>query len=533
VNIVEMLAPQVAARPNAPAIIDRHRGAARTLSFAELDHQSKQGAAFLRGCGLRRGDGVLLFQPMSAELYVALLAIFRLGLVAIVMDPSGGLTAIERCCAAFPPSAFFGGPKAHLLRLISRAIRRIPVQIVVAAGMPGATPWRRAHEMPACEDIEACVPDLPALVTFTGGGTGPPKAACRTHGFLLAQYRALLDVLDVSPGEVDLTTLPIVALANLASGVTSLIPDADLRVPGSIDAGPVLDQIDAHHATRTSASPALLERLADHCLAHGRAIPRFEKVLTGGGPVFPDVLDKICRVAPNADPAAIYGSTEAEPIARVAASAISDDDRQAMLRGRGLLAGRPVPAVTVRILPDRTGASLGRLSRERFEKTCLPPGEPGEIVVSGAHVLTGYLHGRGDQETKFRVDDVCWHRTGDAGCLDQSGRLWLLGRCEAKVSDARGVLYPFAVEAAARQHHNVLRVALTADRDGRRVLAMQLREPRDPDTDVRLVRESLAWAGVDSFRVYHRLPVDLRHNAKIDYRALGRLLDRQPMAAAD
>ena len=69
-----MLTPQVAARPDAPAIIDRHRGAARTLSFAELDRQSKQGAAFLRSCGLRRGDGVLLFQPMSAELYVALLA---------------------------------------------------------------------------------------------------------------------------------------------------------------------------------------------------------------------------------------------------------------------------------------------------------------------------------------------------------------------------------------------------------------------------------------------------------------------------
>jgi hypothetical protein len=62
---------------------------------------------------------------------------------------------------------------------------------------------------------------------------------------------------------------------------------------------------------------------------------------------------------------------------------------------------------------------------------------------------------------------------------------------------------------------------------------MQLREPRDPRTDVRLVRESLAWAGIDSFRVYRRLPVDVRHNAKIDYRALGRLVDRQPMAAAD
>src|SRR4029453_11073042 len=109
------------------------------------------------------------------------------------------------------------------------------------------------------------------------------------------------------------------------------------------------------------------------------------------------------RAAPHPGPGAIGGPPEAEPIARVAASAISDEDRQAMLRGGGLLAGRPVPTVTVRILPDRIGASIGPLSRDRFENTCLPPGEPGEIVVSGAHVLTGYLHGRGDQETKFRV----------------------------------------------------------------------------------------------------------------------------------
>jgi hypothetical protein len=71
------------------------------------------------------------------------------------------------------------------------------------------------------------------------------------------------------------------------------------------------------------------------------------------------------------------------------------------------------------------------------------------------------------------------------------------------------------------------------DRGGRRVLAMQLRATRDPGADLRVIRESLAWAGVDSFRVYRRLPVDHRHNAKIDYSALGQLLDRQPIAAVD
>lgn len=61
-------------------------------------------------------------------------------------------------------------------------------------------------------------------------------------------------------------------------------------------------------------------------------------------------------------------------------------------------------------------------------------GEIGEIVVTGQHVLKGYLDGRGDDETKFRVEEEIWHRTGDSGYLDEQGRLWLwnlseLGSC--------------------------------------------------------------------------------------------------------
>ena len=61
--------------------------------------------------------------------------------------------------------------------------------------------------------------------------------------------------------------------------------------------------------------------------------------------------------------------------------------------------------------------------------------QPGEIVVSGAHVGAGYVGGVGDAETKFRVGEVIWHRTGDAGYLDAHGRLWLLGRCSARIAD--------------------------------------------------------------------------------------------------
>jgi acyl-CoA synthetase (AMP-forming)/AMP-acid ligase II len=339
-------------------------------------------------------------------------------------------------------------------------------------------------------------------LTFTSGSTGDPRAAVRTHGFLLAQHRVLDRSLRLKAGEVDLTTMPIVLLANLASGVTSLIADADLRRPGAIDPAPVVAQLQRYPVVSTAASPAFLERLAKYCSARGLTLPGLRKVFTGGAPVFPHVLEQVQRMAPDAEVTAVYGSTEAEPIAHIAYHEIADADRKAMLAGRGLLAGVPVPEIRVRILSNDGG--------------------PGEIAVSGEHVLPGYLHGQGDSETKFREDGVVWHRTGDAGYLDDRGRLWLLGRCCARIEDRHGVLYPFAAETAVYQDARVRRAALVAH-EGRRVLALEFWDGRaEPDREM-LDRE-LSWAHVDEVRVCRTLPVDSRHNAKIDYPALHRML---------
>ena len=161
------------------------------------------------------------------------------------------------------------------------------------------------------------------------------------------------------------------------------------------------------------------------------------------------MLDAIAASAPEAAVVAVYGSTEAEPIAEIDRRAIEPADRVAMQQGAGLLAGLPAPSIQLRILSDRWGTPLGPWRLEDLDRESLAAGEVGEIVVSGDHVLTGYLDGRGDEETKIRVGDRTWHRTGDAGYLDRRGRLWLLGRASAKVIDDDGVVYPFSIECAA------------------------------------------------------------------------------------
>jgi acyl-CoA synthetase (AMP-forming)/AMP-acid ligase II len=530
-NIVEILRRHAVVRGNDVAIVDR-RG---PLTFRELDEASARVAARLEQLGLGAGDPALILCPMSSDLYVTLIGLFRLGAMAMFVDPSAGRPHLERCCRLMAPKMFLGSAKAHLLRIVSPAIRRIPRHVVIGSRLPipGTSSVTSRITGPARAEVAAVHEQTPALVTFTSGSTGEPKAAVRTHGFLLAQHAVLEDSLSLAPGDVDLTTLPIFVLANLASGVTSVIPDADLRYPGRIEPGPVfeqLQQLDRRHrlvASRIAASPALLARLAAHAGGGNSEtmtpLAAFTRIFTGGAPVFPSLLARLHAAAPGAEVTAVYGSTEAEPIAHVTWQEITEADRHAMRTGAGLLTGHPVASIQLRILPDRWGQPIAPLTSSELDALALPPGEHGEIVVSGPHVLTGYLHGQGDEETKFDVDGRRWHRTGDAGYLDDGGRLWLLGRCSARIDDDRGRAYPFAVECALDGIAGVRRTAFLAH-NGRRLLVAELEPGASPQTrDV--LRAASAWAHPDDVRVIGRLPVDARHNAKIDYPALRKLLD--------
>ena len=527
-NLVELLREQAAQRPDAAAIIDVFGGKSRVTSFAALELASQRAATLLGEAGLKPGDGVLIFHPMSAELYVALLGIFRVGLVAMFLDPSAGKEHIERCCEIHPPRALIASAKAHLLRLNSPALRRIPKKFSIGRLVPGAVSWSKLQRLPPTNEIHPADVTSPALLTFTSGSTGQPKAAVRTHGFLLAQHRVLQKNLSLEPGEVDLTTLPIFLLANLASGVTSVIPDGDLRSPGAVDPAPIVRQILEHQPTRTAASPAFLERLAGTSFMRfpgslgSTPLAHFKKIYTGGAPVFPSLHRRVAQAAPQAEVTAVYGSTEAEPIAHIESRFVRQEDISAMLHGRGLLAGRPVSEIQLRIVRDQWGKPMGTLTAAEFEGLCLSRDEPGEIVVSGEHVLSGYLHGQGDEESKFTVNTQRWHRTGDAGYFDGDGRLWLLGRCAACIRDAHGTLYPFAVESAANHCAGVRRSAMILHKD-RRVLVV---EPFEGG-DFSILKACLAWAHVDAVHVWKRLPVDKRHNAKIDYPALHVMLDRE------
>jgi acyl-CoA synthetase (AMP-forming)/AMP-acid ligase II len=520
-NISEVLRSHARSHPDAAAIIDRYHGSRRVTTYQMLDQQAGCGAAALTRHGVHPGDSVLIFQPMSAELYAALAAVFRVGAVAMFLDPSAGTGHIERCCELRAPAALLASPKAHLLRLKCGALRRIPCKFAIGMRLPGASNWPGNEMSSSADRAPDPGPNTAALITFTSGSTGQPKAALRTHGFLLAQHAILEETLGLERGGRDLTTLPVFALANLASGVTSVIPDVDLRRPGEIDARAVVEQIVRERVTSTAASPAFLERMVEFCESSGQRLPSLRKVFAGGAPVFPPLLERVRSAAPGAETMAVYGSTEAEPICELRAGDIGARDIESMRRGGGLLAGKPIDRIALRVMNQQWGRPVGPCSAEAFELQCVAQGASGEIVVAGAHVLSGYLDGLGDEETKFRVDGRVWHRTGDCGYLDDSGRLWKLGRAAARIEDHHGVLFPFQLECALAFCPGLARSAVISH-GGRRVLFLEWNADRG---DPHAVEECISWASVDQVRTCPKIPVDRRHNAKIDYTALRRMLD--------
>lgn len=469
-NLVELFLKQVEARPDAAAIITPE---GRVVSYSQLAKASAARAQVYQRAGIGAGDIVLIGRGVSVELYETLLAVFRLGAVAMFPEPAAGLKGLRQAVQAAQPKAVVTTGIGHVLRLLFPELRRLK-----SLGEPGAETVDR--------EILAHLPgDAPALITFTSGSTGRPKGIVRTSDFLVLQHTLLENLRRTKPDDVDLISLPVFILSNLAAGAASVIPAGKLTRPAKLDGAVLRKQIADHRVNRIIAPPAVCARIAEGA----KPMLQLEAVFTGGGPVFPNLLHAIARAAPKAAVHAVYGSTEAEPIAHLEMSEVSDADWEAMAIGGGLLAGKPVPQISVDIRDH-------------------------EVFVAGEHVNRGYLDAADDKSTKSRRDGMLWHRTGDAARLDDKGRLWLLGRREA----ASGGLFPFAIETAALSWPGVRQAALLAS-GSRGTLAVS-----GEGLDLVDLKARAGKLGAVDVVILPEVPMDKRHNSKADYARLKKLL---------
>jgi len=515
-NMVATLGTFAERTPHATALITGTGPNRRVLTFDDVTRLSATWAKTLQDNGVKNGDHVLVLQSISVELYLALLAIFRIGAIAVFPDPQSLQKTIEAACNTVHPVAMIGGWPAQLLRQVSRPLRQIKGTFSAAS-----VPW--ATRLPKLKGGEAAIADVPAdqaaLVTFTSGSTGAPKVIARSHAFLSAQHAAITRAVNFIPGTTTLTALPVFVLSHLASGVASILPASDVRKPKEIDPAPLLAQIAENKAHTILASPALVERLAYVAESERPKLASVRDILTGGGPIFPDIVEAAARAMPNARIHLAYGSTEAEPIAHITHDQITAEDKTATAEGRGLLAGKPTSGTDLAILRDAWGTPRPSLTPAEFDALRMPQGEPGEIVVAGDHVVTSYVGGIGNAESKINVADKVWHRTGDAGVIDAKGRLWLLGRCAYRLKETPP-LYPLQVEAMARAALGPVALA-AAHIDGNAVLIVETGKAQTAD-DTALATQFR----VDRVLTVKKIPLDRRHQSKVDYASLKALLQR-------
>jgi hypothetical protein len=244
-------------------------------------------------------------------------------------------------------------------------VRRIPIQLV-AGGWWSLDRLERPNRL---EPAALVTPETPALVTFTTGTTGRPKAAARSHGFLWAQHRVLARHLGTREDDVDLPTLPVFVLHNLAAGATTVLPALDPRRPAEFDAGTIAAQIERERVTTSAGSPLFYQRLT-WCAAQ-----RWRCRCACCSPA------RRCAETPRSSPAsprargAALRSTGSQTGASLAASWHEQARRPDPLRA----VGAPVPDRAA----HRARARQSDRARLRLARGAAARRVVGEIVVSG------------------------------------------------------------------------------------------------------------------------------------------------------
>ncbi len=563
-NVAAALVEQARQQPQSPAIhypLGVRKGTVdyRSATYAELDALSDCYARGLLRYGIERGARVALMVPSGLDFFALFFALFKAGIVPVLIDPGIGLKPLKTCLAEAEPEAFIGITRAQLARVILRwspqSIRR-SITLGPRLGWGGLSLSGLARRggvggPPVLADTQA---EEIAAILFTSGSTGIPKGVVYRHRHFTAQVDMLRATFGIQRGEVDLATFPPFALFDPALGMTTVVPYMDPTRPARANPDYLAQAIDRFSVTNVFGSPALLKVLGTHCREQRRQLPTLRRVLSAGAAVPADTVAMMQQAMP-ADGRVYtpYGATECLPVACIDSHELGPELVDATREGAGICVGRPVPPNEIAIL---------RLCDEALQTfgadDLLPAGAIGEIMVHGPTTTDRYWQRR-EQTRLAKTSDAqgrLWHRMGDAGYVDEQGRLWFCGRKSQRVRTAQGDLFADQVEAIFNTLHDVERSALVGvGEPGEQVpvLCVELRRGASGQPAVcrQAVEEAVmakaaghaALQCLAAVLFHPGFPVDIRHNSKINRQLLavwaarqcagGRLQQQAAVAAAN
>jgi fatty-acyl-CoA synthase len=478
-------------------------GSARDgLTYAGLLDRARRVAAVVAEAGAER----LVFVAQNSALLPALL--FGSGLAGVPFVPVNYRLADGQLRAILARTA----PAVAIVD--DDAVGRISGVDGLTVLSPAALEARLEAATPA--EAGFVDPDEIAVLLYTSGTTGEPKAAVLRHKHLASYVISTVEFMGAADDHAALVSVPPYHVAGMATILTSVYGGRRLVYLPQFDPRRWVDVARDEGITHAMVVPTMLGRILDVVETRGEKLPGLLHLAYGGGRMPTPVLERALEVLPAVGYVNAYGLTET---ASTIATLGPDDHRAAFtsvdpaVRARLGSVGRPLPSLEVEIR-DPDGKSL-------------PPGERGEIFVRGEQVAGEYLssgntpgppgHGRSALTTDG------WFPTNDGGWLDDAGFLFVEGRLDDVIVRGAENLSPGEIEDTLLTHPAVADagvVGIPDDEWGETVGAVVVLEPGAETT----VEELQGWVR-DRLRS-SRMPTVIRFRSELPYNETGKLLRR-------
>lgn len=501
----------------------------KELTFAELHQQSDDIAYALNQFGLKAGAKAVLMVTPSIAFFNLTFALFKAGIIPILVDPGMGIKNLKQCFEESQPDAFIGIPKAHLARLLFSWGKKTIKHVInvdgpaLFGGQPLSSLLKKYPRTKPYQMQQLNTHQLAAIL-FTSGSTGSPKGVVYSHSMFEAQIRVLKNDYQIQPGEADLATFPLFSLFGPALGMASIVPEMDASQPIKANPNYIFAAIDKYQCSNLFANPALLAVLGQAGKIKKHSLPSLKRVISAGAPASLSAINLFSQMlSGDAEVINSYGATESLPISKIGSQQLLTTTNITE-QGGGICVGHAIKNVDIKIIKN---------TKQNIKNWCddliLAPFEIGEIVVKGPQVSGTYYHRQqATVEAKIKDGNSIRHRMGDLGYLDDQGKLWMCGRKAHQVVsnhlDLEKSYYSIPCERIFNTHTSIKRsalVAVTIDDKITPAICIEVKKTNTYDSAwlfhelQEIAKQHPQTQGIELFYIHQKFPMDIRHNAKI------------------
>ena len=441
-----------------PAIVDGDI----TLTYADLLQRSEQVARSLIALNVQAGDRVALWAPNVYEWIVAACGVHAAGAILVPLNTRmKGAEAADILERSGAKLLFCIGDflQQHYPALLRDCRPATLAHVVVLRGQPRAdvalpgdhawenflalgqaVPVQQVHEREA-----ALHADSTADLMFTSGTTGRPKGVMAAHGPTIRAFDEWARVVGLTPDDRYLIVNPFFHTFGYKAGwVAAFVQGATVYPEQVFDADAVLQRIARDRISFLPGPPTLFLTMLAHPRLQEFDLSSLRSSVTGAASVPPVLIRRMREELGIANVTTAYGLTECGGCATVCDPADSVETVASTC-------GRALPGTEVRCV-DEEGHSV-------------PPGQPGEVLLRGYHIMQGYFED--EAATREAIDAEGWLHTGDVGVLDDKGYLRITDRLKDMFIVGGFNCYPAEIERLLADHPDIAQVAVVGVPDER------------------------------------------------------------------